>query len=413
MKTVALCWTLASLAALASLSIVPSFGQTKKLGEIVVPENFITHDDLAGSTFSSTVWDTLSYHRLQTVREDFIVNRGCGEYATDQSTPIITYADDGSSLWLWTDNRTGAAKILGQLYLPNGERFGGALNISQDSSPWNLRPDCAFNPVTGEYLIVWAEPYDVKLLRLSRLGKLIGQPRNLNAYWRSNTNYPSIAIGNDGSFIVTWYGDLYCCLNVQAYFRVFDQSANPLTDDMPLMRQPAISVSSIGGIRRIAADDRGNFVITWSSFVGGGHHIFIQPVNQNGFLTTAPVIVSDSTISRYNVFPSITSTPDGYFLIAWHSSTISPATNMIAARVYQRDSGFVTSTPLPFVQTTTSTSFLCTSGNDRFYLVWIDTASRGTRIGKHGQVIGSPVLMPLSPQLRYWYSASLVYLVGA
>lgn len=374
---------------LAIVISMPCVAQYKKERGIFYPKDYKTKVQETAYRLNKTSTDTLHYKVLQKIKNDFVVNTGCGDYGADQRIINIASDDSGGFLCAWIDDRTGFNQVDAQLFDKNGNKSGQVIHVSETTNSWNSDPHIVYNRVSKEYVVLWAESgYDIRFQRISVSGQQIGDNLTANQLFATNTNNPSAAVDSSGNFIVTWYSDVNCCSNSVPYCRVLDKEGNAITDQWSLTSPGVEYVNSFGWDDRIAADSAGRSVIVWSTYVNGRSRIVLQVVNQTGSLLENRVVVSDSTDSTNHFFPTIAGTRDGHFLILWSSSS------GVDARIYQIDSGFVTDqftiTNLPQYWITYAAS---SDNRNTFFVSWISDHIYGQTVSAQGAVAGSPKLL--------------------
>jgi hypothetical protein len=333
--------------------------------------------------------DTLQYKPLTRIKDDFVVNSGCGGFGADQHQINIASDDHGNMLCVWIEERTGFREVNGQIFDRDGNRVGPVLRISEQYNQWNSEPHLVFNRVSGEYIVLWAESgYDIRFQRVTATGQLVGRNLTANQFYLINTNNPSAAVDSSGNIVVTWYSDAGCCINAEPYCRAFDKEGAPITDQWRLLDGQANPVSSIGWDDRMAADSAGRSVIVWSTFINHQSRISLQVVNRAGNLLSEPLVVSDPADTGDHIFPTVAGMRDGHFLILWVS------TDALQARIYHADSGFV-SPQFTIVSLNQSWATYAASSDDRnvFYVVWIAGGAYGKTISIHGDSIGATTLL--------------------
>jgi hypothetical protein len=78
----------------------------------------------------------------------------------DQTRPVVAYnSQEREFLVVWQDQRAGNWDIYGQLVRWGGLQFVDSFSICSDPADQSL-PDVAYNPDTNQYLVVWQDPRD-------------------------------------------------------------------------------------------------------------------------------------------------------------------------------------------------------------------------------------------------------------
>ena len=381
--------------------LFPAHLFAQDVGEQVVrhPRDFQIRTREPGATRAKALYDTLHYTTLPYATSDFVVNSGCGSYGADQHQIITASSPRGGFLCAWNDDRVGDRQVNAQLFDNNGTRVGPVIHVSAGNANWNSEPHITFNLKTNEYIVVWAgEGYDIQLQRISSSGDLVGHNIQANQLSSANSNNPSAATDSSGNIIVTWTADVACCMNVIPYCRILAPDGSPISDQWALDPSGSAPLSSSGWDDRIAADSSGRCIVVWSAHINGRSRIVFQQVNLTGNLSPAPVTVSDPADSTDHIFPTVTSTRDGHFLILWSSNT------GIAARIYHPDSGFVSP---QFIVTRSSywmTYGLSSDDRNTFYITWFSDQPYGQLLSTQGHPAGPPSPLVFPSPMAWWDS---------
>lgn len=362
---------------------VTSFAQIKEVNGKFYQGNFIEKPGKV-LPLNKTAIDTFSYGSFKKVKSDFDLIKGCGNYDSDQGAANIARSPDGSYMCTWMDLRTGYIEIDAQLFNSNDEPEGDVIKVSDEYCKWNSEPDIVYNKISGEYLICWASSgYDVQVECISKTGEKIGSNFNAAQYSIVNTNGPSSAIDGDGNIIITWYSGLN---QSEIFYREFDKDLAPKIDQKQILLNPFNNVSSFSSSKRIAADSAGDYIVTWSSNYNNSSRIVMRQLNNTGQVVNDNIMVSDSSDSLSNIFPTIASIKSGYFFILWNSG------NLLKGRIYKADSGFVTP---EFIVSDTSGSWFTysVSSDDQniYYIGFSVDRNYGQLITKYGKLIGKNI----------------------
>ncbi len=133
--------------------------------------------------------------------------------AGDQLYPDVAYnLDTNQYLVVWEDRRTDA-DIYGQRVNANGTLDGGEIIIASSGSTLRQRPRVAFNPISGEYLVVYAcevnaGDHDIRARRVPAAGNpSTGEITDI-ATGTTDQNYPDVACRTmepgGGGYLVVW-----------------------------------------------------------------------------------------------------------------------------------------------------------------------------------------------------------------
>ena len=254
----------------------------------------------------------------QPLGSEFRVN----SYTNDrQLYPGVAMDNDGGFVIVWEsmnipeqDNKT----ICGQLYDSNGAKFGPEFVISEEISD-SRYPDVAME-TEGNFAIVWMRDKSSNSI-IARLYNVDGtaktEPFEISTIRFSSITRPSIAMDEDGNFVVAWDGDpkLASLDDIHARRYNFDGTA---------IGEQFIVNTSIEGPQKnpqVAMNNRGRFIIVWDSKIDpdiNERDIFAQRYDSAG----GP-LGDEFQVNTYMADdqkrPSVAMTENRKFVMAWQS----------------------------------------------------------------------------------------------
>ncbi|MFH1195430.1 MAG: T9SS type A sorting domain-containing protein [bacterium] len=359
------------------------YSQYKEINGIKFPVDFKIQQSETEQSFSKTLEDTIHYETLPKLKDDFQVNVGCGDFGANQAYIKIANDPEGGFMCVWNDFRNGDKQVNAQLFDRNCQRIGDVIYVSEGNANWNSAPNIVFNKVSKEYIITWAGTgHDILFQRINLFGEKISLNITTNQFYRTNTNNPSAAIDKCGNIIITWTSDVYCCLNEKNYYRIFDKEGNSITDQWSPNGPQNNHITSGGRDNRITSDSTGRCMIVWSCSVNGQSEIVMQGVDTIGNLYSEPIVISEPALNISDIFPTITCTNDGFFLIVWN------ADKNIDGRIFNPELGFVTPeftiAEFPYYGAAFGISSDC---ENNFYIFWFADGAHSLVISKYGSVI--------------------------
>ncbi len=181
----------------------------------------------------------------------------------------ITLAANGNALALWSSSGT----LFGSLYNSSNTIINGKsqfqINSSTGTNSSTGDPQVAMDDA-GNFIAVWAATDgNIKARRFDSSGNALGADFQVNDLALSNNEHPDIAIDSSGNFIVTW--NRYDGATTDTvYARSFDSSgtANGGQFSIDTTTHDTRSDFSQNLPRpKVALNDTGNWVITWTNFV--------------------------------------------------------------------------------------------------------------------------------------------------
>jgi hypothetical protein len=208
------------------------------------------------------------------------------------------------------------ASVQAQRYDANGVRQGGEFRVNTYTTGDEALPAVGVAG-NGSFVVVWQQPdgglNGIQGQRFDASGARLGAEFRVNAATSGNQVGPSIAVRDDGSFVVVWSvptGELFA--------RTFSSTGAP---------GPEFQVNSYvtgyqytyGGI---SVDKVGNFVINWNSSAGDGSNyaIFGKRYTAAGVLRGAEFLVNAYTTGNQNMV-SVASDEVGNIISAWRDGS--------------------------------------------------------------------------------------------
>ncbi|GEO18204.1 putative Ig domain-containing protein [Microvirga aerophila] len=247
----------------------------------------------------------------------------------DQQQPSVTSLRDGGFVVTWMSNgQDGWANgVFGQRYTAAGSAVGPEFKINTFTANEQWQPSVASLP-DGGFLVTWMSlaqdgPYwGIYGQRYTAAGAATGPEFKINTTVASAQEQPMVASLPDGGIVVTWmthaqdrsgpdrpswgiYGQRYTAAGASAGadFRV-----NTFTTGD--QKHPSVASLLDGG-----------FVITWMSDFqdGSAYGIYGQRYTAAGAAVGSEFRINTTTAGNRQ-HPSVTSLPDGGFVVTWMSS---------------------------------------------------------------------------------------------
>jgi hypothetical protein len=248
----------------------------------------------------------------------------------EQQYPSVAMDSDGDFVITWQSlNQDGSGwGIYAQRYNSSGVAQGAEFQVNTTWTGYQRYPSVAMDDA-GNFVIAWenGSSPDIYAQRYNAAGVAQGGEFPVNAYTTSDQVNPSVAIDADGDFVITWasygqdgqYGGIYA----QRYSRSGGAVGNEFR----------VNTTTTGNqVRPSAAiDDAGNFVITWNSYGqdGPGWSIYAQRYSSNGVPVGSEFRVDTYTPvqQQYQTEPKVAMDDAGNFVITWTSNALSSSTD--------------------------------------------------------------------------------------
>jgi hypothetical protein len=279
-----------------------------------------------------------SFHSVQARRynssgapqgNEFQVN----SYTTDeQRFPSVSQDEDGDFVIVWTSygssgGDSSSYSIQGQRYNSTGTPQGSEFQVNSYTTGAQFGAVVAMDS-DGDFVVVWnsagssgsdASLASIQGQQFDAAGTPQGSQFQVNSYTTNSQYGPTVALDNDGDFVITWHSD---------------GSNYGDTDDNSIQGQrftaasgPEFQVNSYttsDQVRaNVAMDSDGDFVVVWDSFgsYDSDTHILSiqgQRYNSNGIPVGEQFQVNTYT-TNYQAYPAVAMDSDGDFVVFWES----------------------------------------------------------------------------------------------
>ena len=223
----------------------------------------------------------------------------------------------------------------------------------------------------GHTVVVWAsEDQDGSLFgvygqRFDAAGARIGEEFPVNATTYGSQTFPSVAMDEDGDFVVTWSSLFQDGGGYGVYARRYNAAGIALDDEFRV-NQEALGNQNFSSV---AMDEDGDFVIAWTSADQDGDKtgVYARCYNSDGTATggTGNEFRVNATTQGNQRQPDVSIDAAGGFFVVWNSQDQDGSGGGIYGRRYRFDA-----TPLgdEFAVNTT------TIGNQQFPAVDVDAS---------------------------------------
>lgn len=293
----------------------------------------------------------------------------------DQISPVLAYDDNGHFMlaWISIPQDDGLPGVYARLFYQNGYPFGPEFQVNTFWNPVEY-PAAAASP--AGFVVVWGSLWKeggvsgaVTARKYGPWGDPAGDEFRVNEYTWDFQGNPSVAMDAQGRFVIAWQswkqdGDGY-----GVYARIYNSSGEPEGPEFPVnstafghQDQPAVAAAADGSFiiiwrnfwdetgqngifgqrfdrygNRIGPefqanftnrgtaespdidiDNAGNFYICWhhNRLDEHGYDIYVRTFDPTGTLRSEEIRANTGTPGM-QVFPSLSCTADGQFLICW------------------------------------------------------------------------------------------------
>ncbi|RCJ28200.1 hypothetical protein A6S26_11720 [Nostoc sp. ATCC 43529] len=258
----------------------------------------------------------------------------------NQINPTVAMDADGDFVIAWISKGQDGSfdGIYAQRYNRAGVAQGGEFKVDTDSNYNKSNPTIAMDN-DGDFVISWASDgqdgyYDgVYAQRYNSAGVAQGGEFKVNTSTANSENNPTVAMDADGDFVISW-----------ASVVKYDQSSTDNGIYAQRYNSAGVAIGSEFKVTTtsksqnnptVAIDADGDFVISWQSVGqdGAGSGIYAQRYNSAGVAQGGEFQVNNY-FSDEQINPTIAMDANGNFVIAWQSFGQDGSDNGIYARRY-------------------------------------------------------------------------------
>jgi len=276
--------------------------------------------------------------------EEFLVNT----YITgDQESPSVAIDGAGDFVVAWqSEDQDGDGDGV------YAQRFSSLGDFEGEEFSVKFAPVGAMDS-DGDFVIVWqsngqdGDGNGIYGQRYNVAGEAEGGEFSVNIYTTSDQNSPSIAMDDDGDFVVAWKSGFQDEGNDGIYAKRYDSSGNALEEDEIHVNtfQVNASFSEYQNSPSVAMDSDGDFVIAWESDYqdGGAVGVYGQRFDNLGEAVDGEFLINTYTTSSQSK-PATAMDSLSDFVITWQSNAQDGSSSGIYAQRYEVDTAPIVST---------------------------------------------------------------------
>jgi flagellin-like hook-associated protein FlgL len=254
------------------------------------------------------------------VGSEFLINT---TVANQQGSPAATSLSDGGFVVTWESKYQDGSLhgIYGQRYDASGSTVGSEFQVNTYTSSYQATADIT-SLSDGGFVVTWqssyqdGDEYGIYGQKYDSSGNVAGSEFQISTSTTGRQEKSQVTALLDGGFVVTWQSPHQGGSDYDIYGQRYDQYGNTVNSEFIINaetndEQQFPSISSL-------AD--GDFVATWASYDqdGSEYGVYGQRFEASGAPTGSEFQVNTYTTS-HQANPSITSLPDGGYLIVWNS----------------------------------------------------------------------------------------------
>ena len=229
---------------------------------------------------------------------------------------------DGNFIISWQHNNWVDWNVQGQRYNANDSTVGGRFNVPSTNSGHQTEPYIAFD-AAGNFVITWMNESGrdgsgagVYARRYNSSGSPVGSDFRVNTYTSGNQWYPAVAMNPAGDSVIVWGSNGQDGSGYGVYGQRFESGVavgeefpvNTLTDGN--QRNPSV-----------AMDEDGNFVVAWDDHVsdGSGKGVYARRFNALGEWLDEEEFRVNTFTNGNQASAAVQMDVDGDFVVVWAS----------------------------------------------------------------------------------------------
>jgi hypothetical protein len=253
-----------------------------------------------------------------TTQTDQLVN---STTAGTQTSPVVATDSLGEYVVIWvTDTTANGTDIVGQRYDKYGTKVGAQFTVCSYTTGDQVLPDVAMDSV-GDFVVVWAgvgtdDTSGVYARIYNYAGTAMSTQFRVNQYTTSDQTYPTVAMDDNGDFVVTWTSSGQDGSGGGIYARRFNKLGTALGNEFLVNTTTTYWQEKSD----VAMDSNGNFVIVWESDQqdGSSWGIYGQRYNSSGTRLGGEFGINTYTTDK-QVTPQVAMDSAGDFFVVWSS----------------------------------------------------------------------------------------------
>ena len=236
-----------------------------------------------------------------------------------QSSSGVAMDADGDFVVSWTDYTSGDGDIYARRFHANGSHNGSAFRVNTYTDGHQLMSSVALDD-DGNFVVCWVDfsqdgsGYGVYARRYGPSGPLDASEFLVNTYTTNDQTSPDVALNNAGEFIITWTDLTQDGSNNGIYARRYN-SVGPLDASEFLVNTYTTSLQNGSAI---ALDDAGDFVIAWADYSLDGSYtgVFARRYTSLGPVDASEFIVNTVT-DQDQSDADVALNENGEFIVTW------------------------------------------------------------------------------------------------
>jgi hypothetical protein len=242
---------------------------------------------------------------------------------SDQVFSAIDVDSDGDFVVTWASGQDGSGfSIYAQRYNSTGVAQGSEFRVNTWTTSTQILPAIAMDD-NGNFVITWQSSGQdgggngIYAQRYNNAGVPLGSVFRVNTWTTSAQSSPVIAMDSDGDFVVAWQSLGQDGNNYGIYAQRYNSAGVVQGSEFRVNTW----TTSLQAYPTIAMDNDGNFVVSWESSGqdGSDYGVYAQRYNSVGVAQGTEFRINTWT-THFQNNPAISMDSDGDFVITWQSN---------------------------------------------------------------------------------------------
>jgi len=304
-----------------------------------------------------------------------------------QTQPAIAMDDNGNFVIVWTSSGQDGSLggVFGQRFAASGIALGSEFQVNIYTDGNQYSPSVAMDS-DGDFVVAWSSSqdpqYGIFARQYNASGEAVSGELHVNTQTAGVQRFPSVAMDDEGDFVVTWQSDDQDGSSYGIYGQRYNASG--------LKQGTEFQVNTYAqGAQKttvVAMDSDGDFVVAWQSPQdGSGDGIYAQRYNASGVPVDDEFQVNTHTSGTQST-PSVHMNSAGDFIIAWSSPALDNNGGISAQRYNAagkpEGTEFLVNTYTSGSQTSPSVAI---ADNKNFVITWSSDGQDGSGFGIYAQ----------------------------
>jgi hypothetical protein len=219
---------------------------------------------------------------------------------------------DGSALFTYG--------VFARRFSSAGFAQASELQVNSYTNDTQLYPSVAASGA-GDFVVAWqsnaqdGNSFGVFAQRFSSDGARLGSEFSVNTHTSNIQRDPAVAAQEDGDFVVTWASAIQDGSMFGVFVRLFSSAGTPLTEEIQVNTYTTGSQSAPA----VATDADGDFIVVWNSVHDGSSRGVFGRV----FSNTGGALGDEFQVNAYTLFdqqgPVVAASTAGDFVVVWRS----------------------------------------------------------------------------------------------